>query len=253
MKNQDYKKDFIKCLEGIDRSRHAYDVFNDFLELSSLSLYNSIANDKNIEEQFMKLSKPYGDTKQFAELLGIVAIALEKNPCDFLGEVYMQAGFGNKNNGQFFTPYHVSELMAKVSLSKECVNESIQTKGYISVSDPCCGAGGLIIAASQAILQMGFNPQKVMMFQCRDIDISCCYMSYIQTSLLGLTGAVIHSNTITMEEWRAYVTPLSLLNPNFINNHEKVLSVKQAEPNVIPFRSRNPRQIYLDLKAGEKS
>lgn len=36
---------------------------------------------------------------------------------DVLGEVYMELELGNKWKGQFFTPYHVSQAMASVTLS----------------------------------------------------------------------------------------------------------------------------------------
>lgn len=44
-------------------------------------------------------------------------MALEKNPeQDFLGSIFMSLNLGNEHNGQFFTPYHVCELMAEVTM-----------------------------------------------------------------------------------------------------------------------------------------
>ncbi|WP_272682047.1 hypothetical protein [Providencia sp. PROV129] len=31
-------------------------------------------------------------------------------------------------------------------------------KGYISASEPTCGAGGMVIACANSVLQQGYNP-----------------------------------------------------------------------------------------------
>ena len=39
-------------------------------------------------------------------------------------------------------------------------------------------------------------------------------MSFIQTSLLGLTGEIIHGDTILLNCWQVFVTPMTILNMN---------------------------------------
>ena len=236
----DYKKQFIQCLESIDRSKNSYDVFQDFLTLTSLSLHNAILRDKEIEEQHQKLWKQYNNSKQFAELLAITTEALEQSFQDFLGEVFMLAGFGNAKNGQFFTPYHVSRLMAEINLDFNQIKQQIEEQGYFTLSDPCCGAGSMFIAAAETLLQKGLNPQKVMLFQGIDIDIKCCQMAYIQTSLLGLSGAILHGNTLTLEMWKRFITPMSYINHNYIRNKERILT-PTTTAKIIPFKK--PEQI----------
>ena len=42
-------------------------------------------------------------------------MALDQNQeQDFLGKMFMRLDLGNRSAGQFFTPYHVCELMAEV-------------------------------------------------------------------------------------------------------------------------------------------
>ena len=38
---------------------------------------------------------------------------------DILGEVYMIINANSKRNGQFFTPIHIAELMAEITLNEE--------------------------------------------------------------------------------------------------------------------------------------
>ena len=208
--SKDYLLEFIKCMESVDRSKHNFEIFQDFLIMASASFNNAIVKDENVEKEYMEVVQRYKDVKPLCELLAITTMALEQEMHDFLGEVYMSAGFGNKHNGQFFTPYHMSLCMAKMLIGEYVENE-IKEKGYYTLSEPCCGAGGMIIAFANTLLDKGYNPQKIMKFLGTDIDIGCCRMAYIQTSLLGLKGDIVHGNTLSLEIWRKFTTPMSYL------------------------------------------
>ena len=205
-----YKNDFMKCLQSIEYGRNNYDVFQDFLTLASLSFHNVIAKDKKVEKEYLDIIGRYKNKKQFAELLVITTLALEEKPHDFLGDIFMSAGFGNVRGGQFFTPYHLSKMMSEITIGNN-FKEQIEKDGYVTLSEPCCGAGGMIIAASEVMKEKGFNPQTQMRFTGIDIDLKCCQMAYIQTSLLGLRGQIYHGNTISMEMWKKFITPMSII------------------------------------------
>lgn len=207
---KDYKKEFIKCLESIEYGRNNYDVFQDFLHLVTLAFHNIIAQDEKIEKEYLGIIKKYKNNKKFAELLVITTLALEEQSQDFLGDVFMKAGFGNVRGGQFFTPYHLSKMMAELIIGDN-FKEQVEKDGYFTLSEPCCGAGGMIIAMSDIMLEKGYNPQKNLRFQGIDIDLKCCQMTYIQTSLLGLRGEVLHANTISLETWQRFITPMTYL------------------------------------------
>mgnify|MGYP002622921634 FL=1 len=205
-----YKNDFMKCLQSIEYGRNNYDVFQDFLTLASLSFHNVIAKDEKVEKEYLDIIGRYKNKKQFAELLVITTLALEEKPHDFLGDIFMSAGFGNVRGGQFFTPYHLSKMMSDITIGDN-FKEQIEKDGYVTLSEPCCGAGGMIIAASEVMKEKGFNPQTQMKFVGIDIDLKCCQMAYIQTSLLGLRGEIYHGNTISMEMWKRFITPMSII------------------------------------------
>ena len=224
----DYVRDFLKCLNSIDHTKRSYDIFQDFLNLSSISLANVVLKDENLEKQYFELIEKYKKPELLSELLAITVLALEEKPQDFLGTVYMQGNFGNKNSGQFFTPYHISQFMAEIVFDEKSVKQIIKEQGYVSVSEPCCGAGGMIIGFAETMLKYNINPQKYMVFQGIDIDINCCRMSFIQTALLGLTGEIVHGDTITLNTWQTFVTPMTLLH---MDNYRKFREPPQKEVN----------------------
>lgn len=208
---RDYKKEFLKCLDSIDYGKRRFTVFQDFLEIASISIENAVQMDNDLEQRYFQLIKQYKQPEKFCELLALLSLALTEKPQDFLGEVYMAANFGNKNSSQFFTPYHISEFMAEITMSED-LNKIIEEQGFITVCEPCCGAGGMLIAASEVLKNRGYNPQQVMLFQGNDIDINCCRMTYLQTSLLGLTGEILHQNTLSLETWHSFITPMTVFN-----------------------------------------
>ena len=131
---------------------------------------------------------------------GFKLLLSSKNPYqDLLGNIYMQLEISNKNAGQFFTPYNISQASAKVAISKPMLSKQVHDKGYVSVNDPSVGAGGMLIAAAEICndLFKRLNYKNHVYFVGQDIDITCCHMSYIQISLLGLAGYIIHANTLT--------------------------------------------------------
>lgn len=213
-----YVNEFLKCLESIDYTKRKYDIFQDFLTVSAISLTNVILKDKNLEKKYFEVIKKYQNPEKLSELLSITVMALEKSPQDFLGTVYMNGDFGNKKSGQFFTPYHISQFMSEIVFDKNTVKQVISEQGFIKVSEPCCGAGGMILAFAETMLKNGINPQQYMIFQGIDIDINCCRMSFIQTSLMGLVGEILHGDTISLKIWQKFITPMTLLH---MNNYKK--------------------------------
>ena len=101
-------------------------------------------------------------------------------------------GLGDKSNSQFFTPYHVCELMAKVT--EEDVAAVVKEKGYITINDFCCGAGATLIAAineaRKQLEKVNLNFQNHVLVVAQDIDEIVALMCYIQLSLLGVAAYI---------------------------------------------------------------
>ncbi|CAC9619566.1 hypothetical protein [uncultured Gammaproteobacteria bacterium] len=108
-KNRDNKQIFIKKFNDIAHHKHRYDMFRDFVTISAISLHNAVNKVESLEDEYMKIIKPYAndEVNAFAELFADVVIILESSPRDVLGELYMDLNLGNKNAGQFFLPHPI--------------------------------------------------------------------------------------------------------------------------------------------------
>ena len=101
-----------------------------------------------------------------------------------LGELFMAMGLVKEWNGQFFTPYEICRAMAAMNLGED-LKSQIEEKGWVSVSDPACGAGALQLAFANECKRNHINYQTSVFFVAQDIDFLAGCMCYIQMSLLG--------------------------------------------------------------------
>ena len=70
------------------------------------------------EQSYLDTIQKYTETEvnKFTEMLAWLMETLETEMTDVLGQIYMESGMGSKAAGQFFTPYHLSELCAILAL-----------------------------------------------------------------------------------------------------------------------------------------
>lgn len=226
MVNKEKISEFNKIMQSLDYSKSRVQIFSDFLSLSTYSIANVFYRSPELEDRYQMVAKSYKPEQLnlFSKLLVIVVEALEEEPNDFLGTCFMSNDMGSEYKGQFFTPYHVSVMMAQTTLGN--VKELVKEKGYITISEPCSGAGGMIIACRAVFIQQGLNPSTQMFVEAVDIDDLCFKMSYIQLSLLGIAARVIRGNTLSMEYFETLYTPVYFLN----GWHNKLNCAETSEP-----------------------
>ena len=195
----DYQKEFIRTFEKLSFSYGQYDAWDSFIVMSACTIsnicdhHNRDAREKMYLDHVSRFKRE--DVPLFAELLAITVSALWDNPeQDFLGTIFSRLKLNNHWNGQFFTPYNVSSMMAEMTLSDKFENPE---HFPISVSDPCCGAGCLFIAAANAAFKRGIDVKNDLIFLGQDIDLTAALMCYIQLSVLGLKAFIKVGNSLT--------------------------------------------------------
>jgi hypothetical protein len=178
--NSSYHKEFYRILEAIQPHGRIADTFQDFCRCAAIALAQPFYNNADWEHEYLRIIRKYSSEQatRIAELLSIAVMALEENPTqDFLGEIFSQHGINSSHKGQFFTPYSVASMIAQISLSEH--EKIIQKRGYITVCEPCCGSGVMLIGLRNVMIERGYNPSTQMLVTCMDIDPLCCDMAYI--------------------------------------------------------------------------
>lgn len=216
MERIDHRKEFLKTLESIDYSRSPHEVFYDFLQMGKIALANAMYRSQKLEEQYFSFLDKYAKKndekrrrayqKQFAKLLYHTVEALEENPeQDFLGELYMEvACFRGNNKGQFFTPYHLADMMSRIIESD--AQQEIEETGCITFCEPTCGSGVMAIAFRNNLVNQQIFTTNSCLMQLTDLDKNCAAMAYVQLSLLGVPALVVHGDSLTQESWEQLFT-----------------------------------------------
>ena len=206
------------------RDRDHYTVIRDFFELSAISIRNNFDHGNeyaNLEKRYKEIAQGYKKEylEGFATALGMlgkkIQDAVNGNApfADWAGELYMDSGTSNGKAGQFFTPYSVSQCMARINFPKDEVLAKLGSdpNRVLTIYEPTCGAGGLIVASIDALNEAGVNYSWNAFVDCGDIDPRCVHMTYVTLSLLGVPAVVRLGDALMMEYRQNWFTPAYLM------------------------------------------
>lgn len=131
---------------------------------------------------------------------------------DYLGELYMKSETSNSKAGQFFTPYNLSKCCAAVCIDKEIVEKRMENDEILTLNEPACGSGGMILAAVDILYnQHHFNYSRNLVVECSDIDSRCIHMAYLQLGLAGIPAVIYQRDTLSMKTWQRWETPAYIM------------------------------------------
>ena len=208
-------KEIIRHIENMGYRHGISTVFDDYLTIASCMVSNAVdkVHFEEREALYLQIIKKYDreELQKFVELHVMVVNALEQSlfTTDLLGELYHSLNLSNSANGQFFTPMHIAQFMAEIMIGPKC--DEIDTKGYITLCEPTCGSGVMVIAAASSLYKNHYNPSQNMCVLAVDKDIRCARMAYIQLSFLGIPAIVVHGDSLCMAEYDRFYTPSYML------------------------------------------
>ncbi|MFX4299860.1 N-6 DNA methylase [Pseudosulfitobacter pseudonitzschiae] len=205
-------KPFLRLFDETARYKHRLEVFRDFVTVSAISMHNSVSYSAWLEEEYLRIIRQYkpDDVSRLAQLLSLLIEALDVAPRDVLGRVYMDLELGNTRQGQFFTPDSVSQLMARIQLDQ--IEAHLALHDHISISEPACGAGGMILSVVDHLLSKRIDPAKRIYVQAIDIDRTAALMCYIQLSLWNVPAEIIVGDCLRLDYRETWMTPAYHLN-----------------------------------------
>ena len=194
------QKNIVRLIDSLCGKYSRWEIWQDFIAISAIAIANAIGGPHrdSREEMYMASAGKYSEKEMaaFSQMLVEVVAEIDRNPDqDFLGKLFMALELGNERKGQFFTPYDVCRAMSAPTYGED-IAEKIKSRGWVSVSDPACGAGALLIAFANECRRKDINYQTSVLFVAQDIDFLAGCMCYIQLSLLGCPGYVVIDDTI---------------------------------------------------------
>lgn len=206
----DRTKDIIKKIDSMSGSKSPYNVFTDWIKCTALAIMQSVWFSEDREQIYLDIIKDYNG-RDFSDMCAWLSETIECKMTDVLGNLFMQSGWGNKNTGQFFTPYTLSLATADLVMTDLPDNE------YITLNEPSAGAGGMVIAAAEVVKNSGRNYQKCLRVVAQDLDWNAFYMCYIQLSLYRIAAKVVQGDTLLDKPFKNFDSNVFLI-PMFMLN-----------------------------------
>ncbi len=206
--------EIIKLIEKSAYKVNTGKLISDVFECGALAISNLVDKRQydEREKRYIEIMKGYSPSEQqliceiFSKVFALCTSVTYDDGVfdDYLGELFMRCNQGNGKTGQFFTPYHVSKFMAKVSFTQADVEQN----EIITINDCCSSGGGLLIAALDVLKNdYGVNYAHNCFINAGDIDIRCVHMTYLQLSLAGVPAIIKHQDALTQELWSVWKTP----------------------------------------------
>lgn len=214
--------EILKLLEKGTYKVGAHEFLSDIFECGAIAISNrfDIAQYSEREERYLRIIQKYEPAMQqlIAEIFAKIYLLLTQQINssvgfnDYLGELYMKSETSNSKTGQFFTPYCVSKACAQIAINENMVKEAIEQDKILTLSEPACGAGGMVIAAADVLYyDYHFNIARNLVVECSDIDSRCVHMTYLQLGLAGIPAVIFKRDTLSMQTWERWETPAYIM------------------------------------------
>lgn len=214
-------EDIIKRITASVYRFDKHQLISDVFECGAITISNMvdlIAKEER-EKRYLQVIKKYQKEEQtliaeiFSMIFALLSSVVYDNGrfYDNLGELFMRCNQGSSSAGQYFTPFQVSAMMARMIIGDEIL-EKAQNDGILTLNDSCCGGGGMMMAALDVLKnKYHINYTRNCFILCSDIDLRCVHMTYLQLALAGVPAIVKHQNSLTGETWSVWKTPAFII------------------------------------------
>lgn len=249
--------EIVKLLRGVTSStgHSMHVVWRDWIAAMATAISNAVDRRQPVwnerEAEYMAVVKRYG-TKAgevmdvFAQCKAMVVDALELEPRDLLGGLYMALELGNDAAGQFFTPYRVCLTMARMLVTDRAeLDAMIRARGYIAASEPAIGGGAMVVAFAEVLRELGVDPTTQLHVTGVDVDRAVLQQAYVQLSLLGVPGVLVVGNALTLEEREHWYTPMHVF--GCWDTRRKLERVVEHVREAVDAEGHRPAQLVLEV------
>jgi len=210
-------EDIIKRINASVYRFDKHQLISDVFECGAITISNMVdlMSKEEREKRYLQVIKKYQKEEQtliaeiFAMIFALLSSVVYDNGrfYDNLGELFMRCNQGSSSAGQYFTPFQLSAMMARMIIGDEILKKT-QNDGVLTLNDSCCGGGGMMMAALDVLKnKYHINYTRNCFVLCSDIDLRCVHMTYLQLALAGVPAIVKHQNSLTGETWSVWKTP----------------------------------------------
>ena len=150
---QSQPKGWQNTLERLYHRHNPSQVYRDAVRMIACAL-----SLQTREVQYLECSKRYKKEelevfpRAMAELIG----AMEREPyTDLLGDPFLEleSQSTKQGRGEFYTPQNICDMMAEMT-----VQGSLEDGKILTLNDPACGSGRMVLGLVKALEKRGISP-----------------------------------------------------------------------------------------------
>jgi type I restriction-modification system DNA methylase subunit len=206
--NDTYTKPVLDSLTDVrQQTGHGWSrVFRDWIDIVFASLQRDDDSHGGMADRY---ETDFGEEtaqtafEDYAEAFASLLAVMEQTDADVLGCLFQEYGAPSEENGQHFTPPHAAQLLGSMMLPTDEQIESTTPDDPLTIHDPTCGSGGLLVGAGQQLEEFAESPYAAL-FVGQDIDIRCAKMTAINFAVRGLPGFAIHGDSLKADPMAAW-------------------------------------------------
>ena len=152
-----------------------------------------------LEEYIEKILSVEKDNPAFWEVLCRWAEEMRKHGgvFDYFGYIYEEdviSRYKASTLGQFFTPYSVSTLMARLTM----FDRFYDSQDRVAIYDCCCGSSRLLLAAYDELVNTQQIKDKPIILVGGDIDLLSVKMSSLNAMMSGAFALYVCQDALTL-------------------------------------------------------
>lgn len=172
-------------------------VFSDFCRIAACSVALQTR-----EGEYLEVAKRYTreELEAFGEAFRMLGDEMEDKPFeDCLGTFYTEIASKSTVDarGEFYTPPGVCEIMSQMTMDVEKI---IEEGKPVSVGEPACGSGGMILALAKQFSPIVREGEKsyvdLLRVTMQDISPTSTDMAYVNTTLWGIPAKIVLGDTL---------------------------------------------------------
>lgn len=164
---------------------HPYELYRKWLE-AVWAFLDAVHDPEGFRACLDQYSRIEGE--EFGRLFNSYTDAVEEEPFqDILGSLFMRLDVNSARSGQYFTPWNVAEMMARMQFNRNEFERQVEENGVVTVCDPAVGSGVMLLAFAKVVHEeLGRRGTSKLRLYGADIDLRCVHMCRIQLRMNGL-------------------------------------------------------------------
>jgi hypothetical protein len=228
---------FLEAIDQISGQHSRAENFRYFMEAAYCALAMrtepDAAHAAALETRYVAVGRNFKDPQEtmgyLSLLLNRLWLTIAQYKGDFLGEASQHPEMAVKQTTQYFMPYAKAVERAALLIAPDDLGRRVARAHPITLLDPACGSGGMVIAAAARVESFVFDPREVLLATLISEDQLSLQMAFLQMWFKGIPAICIHGDSLRSTAFGRACTPAAFRQWQRIAESDELLLLR-SEP-----------------------